>query len=257
MKPHEIKDLRKQKKLTQAELGEVCGVTKASVSRWENGKDNPSGGALKILHQLRDGILIPTRLTDLEQKLLEQNVEYGGFKDAEDYLTKSLKHLLMHGEFMSLTEPNKQSPPSVTSFPQSSMKTVHTMAAAGSEVEAEIIDWDEGARELNVRITGDSMAPLFNDDDVISMAPRSLAKGSQIMAKGKFYLIREAGGLKLKRYNTRPARPDEAGADYLTPRGTVGILESVNPAYPATDIVDTDVDWIAWLEKDGSYPKDV
>lgn len=103
MNPQEIKDLRLEKKLTQAELGHLCGgVKKSGVSAWENGKRKPSGAALKILEELRDGEIVITELSDLEVKLLDQNVQVGGFEDREDYLTKSLKHLLQHGKFLSL-----------------------------------------------------------------------------------------------------------------------------------------------------------
>lgn len=104
MNPNEIKELRKEKKLTQEQLGEVCGVRNSSVSRWEKGVDSPSGPALKILQQLRDGDLVVSEVSDLEVGLLDQNVKVGGFKDREDYLTKSLKHLLVHGEFLSLNQ---------------------------------------------------------------------------------------------------------------------------------------------------------
>ena len=152
MKPDEIKDLRKKKKLTQAELGELCGVDKASVSKWEKGKNNPSGGALKILQQLQDGQLVITELSDLESKLLEQNVKIGGFKSSEEYLTASLKHLLQHGTFMSIlpsengetaAERAQREAENVTPLPK---KKANIMAAAGPGIMAEVVDW-EGAND--------------------------------------------------------------------------------------------------------------
>lgn len=104
MKPDEIKVLRKEKKLTQEALGELCGVRNSSVSRWEKGVDSPSGPALKMLERLRDGDIVVSEVSDLELKLLDQNVALGKFKDREDYLTASLKHLLVHKTFMSLKD---------------------------------------------------------------------------------------------------------------------------------------------------------
>ena len=95
----EIKKLRTEKKLTQTQFGDICDVDKALDSKWEKGKNNPSGGALKILQQLRDGELVVSELTDLEVKLLDRNVAEGNFKSRENYLTASLKHLIEHGRF--------------------------------------------------------------------------------------------------------------------------------------------------------------
>ncbi|MDS0528501.1 helix-turn-helix transcriptional regulator [Clostridium sp. SHJSY1] len=37
-----IKDLRKERKLTQEDLAKVCGVTRQTIISLENGKYNPS-----------------------------------------------------------------------------------------------------------------------------------------------------------------------------------------------------------------------
>lgn len=99
MKPEEIKHLRKQKKLTQTELGELCGVNKSSVSAWEKGLRNPSGSALLQLQRLQQGQSTLLTLSDIEIKLLEENIRQGGFRDCEDYLTASLKHLIQYRHF--------------------------------------------------------------------------------------------------------------------------------------------------------------
>jgi transcriptional regulator with XRE-family HTH domain len=104
MSPGEIELLRKSKKLTQKQLGELCGVSNSAVSNWESGRDAPSGSAMKILKRLAAGDLVVSQLSELEMKLLEQNVRVGGFRDREDYLTASLKHLLVHGRFLELGE---------------------------------------------------------------------------------------------------------------------------------------------------------
>jgi len=240
MNPHEIKSLRKEKNLSQQEMGDICGVTKTSVSRWEKDKAKPSGSALIRLEELRDGKVVVSDLSPLEHKLLAQNVEAGGFKNNEDFLIESLRHLLSNnGSFMSIA------PDNITQIPK---KKAHLAAAAGSGIEADLIDWVEGSPELNVRVAGLSMVPMFQDDEVVTMAPRHLAKRSQELAKGKIYLFRVDGQLK--------ARASD-NVEYLTKTGTVGQMVSINPDFPPIDITDqfTEIEWIAWLEKDGSFPK--
>jgi len=129
MNPEDIRIFRKGKKLTQESLGELCGVSKAAVSRWEKGIDSPSGSAMKILQRLKSGETVVSELSDLEIKLLDQNVSIEKLKDREDYLTASLKHLLQFGEFLSIANSGNTIP-----MPQ---KKAHLMAAAGSPILAE------------------------------------------------------------------------------------------------------------------------
>ena len=44
-----LAELRKEKKLTQQELGDIIGVTNKTVSRWENGTYLPPVEALVLL----------------------------------------------------------------------------------------------------------------------------------------------------------------------------------------------------------------
>ena len=44
-----IAECRKNKKMTQEELAEKIGVSRKSISRWENGKSMPDYGILDIL----------------------------------------------------------------------------------------------------------------------------------------------------------------------------------------------------------------
>ena len=52
----------------------------------------------------------------------------------------------------------------------------------------------------------------------------------------------------VKRYNTRKARADEKAAEYLTERGTIGVLESINPEFEAIDITGP-FEWGAWFDE--------
>ncbi len=44
-----IKDLRKQKGLSQSELAALCNVHQTAVSQWENGRTSPDNDSLRIL----------------------------------------------------------------------------------------------------------------------------------------------------------------------------------------------------------------
>lgn len=44
--------LRNKYKLTQSQLGELCGVSKAAVSAWENGVATPEIKKLLIIHSM-------------------------------------------------------------------------------------------------------------------------------------------------------------------------------------------------------------
>lgn len=56
MKSHEIKQLREQLKLTQAQLARRLGVGRVTVARWETGRQEPSSLALAQIKQLQKEI---------------------------------------------------------------------------------------------------------------------------------------------------------------------------------------------------------
>lgn len=49
-----LRELRKEKELTQEQLGEKIGVTNKTVSRWENGNYMPPVECLELLSELYD-----------------------------------------------------------------------------------------------------------------------------------------------------------------------------------------------------------
>ncbi len=79
-----ISDLRKAKKMTQAELGDIVGVTGKAVSRWERGLNLPDRG---IMNKVSEALGVTTtellngeRVVDLNtenlDKITENSVEY-------------------------------------------------------------------------------------------------------------------------------------------------------------------------------------
>ena len=75
-----LSELRKEKNLTQDELGEQIGVTNKTVSRWENGNYLPPVEMLQILSKFYDvsinEILNGERINDSDYKnISEENVK--------------------------------------------------------------------------------------------------------------------------------------------------------------------------------------
>ncbi len=72
------------------------------------------------------------------------------------------------------------------------------------------------------------------------------ASRNPFMKKGLIYLVEYDGGYTVKRYNTRPAKADEKGEEWVE-RGKVKVLESLNPNF-AEIVIKQPIEWVAWLE---------
>ena len=121
----------------------------------------------------------------------------------------------------------------------------HIQAAAGSPTGAEVIDWDGSNDTVLVKINGLSMIPRLNDGDVVPMRHKQTSR-NPYMKKGLIYLVEYDGGFAVKRYNTRPAKADERGEEWVE-KGKVKVLESINPDFPEI-IIKQPIEWVAWLE---------
>lgn len=258
MDPDEIKTFRKQKKLSQEKLGDLCGVTKATVSKWEKGQRNPSGSALIQLKRILHGDTMIVPLNDLEIRMLDESVRLGGFKSREDYLTESLKHMIQHGGFLEpdnvepdinlgeidhhtlpgisnnkvthlhLVERNEEAP-SITED-----DTVHTLPllgaiAAGSGITGDNLDEVAVSRyypedHFALRVMGDSMdngsADAIPDGSLAII--RKMPESQPYAAKNRIYAWCLDDGQVLKKFTRRKVDGK-----------TQGFLESLNPAYAA------------------------
>jgi len=136
----------------------------------------------------------------------------------------------------------KSTPAKVSHFPVKP----HILAAAGSPISAEVTDWDGSNDTVLVKINGLSMSPKLNDGDVIAMKHKRISR-NPFMKKCLIYLVEYDGGFTVKRYNTRPARPDEMGEEWVE-KGKVKVLQSINPDFPEI-IIKQPVEWVAWLDK--------
>lgn len=258
MDPNEIMAFRKQKKLSQQELGNLCGVTKATVSKWEKGQRNPSGSALIQLRRILDGGTMVIPMSDLEIKLLDESVRLGGFKDREDYLTESLKHMIQYGGFVEpdsgdteieieLDEFDHYTLPGISNNKVTHLHlmqhpddmpavdeedTVHTLpllgaVAAGSGVTGDSLDEVPVSRHypmdhFALRVMGDSM-----DDGSSAAIPdgsiaiiKKMAENQPYAAKNRIYAWCLDDGQVLKKFTRRKVDGK-----------TRGFLESLNPNY--------------------------
>lgn len=206
MKPNEIKELRAEKKLSMEALGTLCGVTKATVSRWEKGDRNPSGAALLRLKELSRGDIVPVTFTDLELKLLDENVRKGGFRNREDYLTSSLKHMIQYGSFKS--EDSQQSSTMSDDEEPAYYTLPHPMAiAAGSGQDGDhlgeiVVSREYPPNHFAFRVVGDSMDDGSEQgipDGSIAII-EAMPEGQPYAKNGEIYAWHTPDGMTLKRF---------------------------------------------------------
>lgn len=90
-----IKELRKEKGMTQVDLAKALGVSTGTVAMWETGKRNPSFDMLNTLSDLFDkridyilGTSDDARSPKLTEEELDQLAEWTVEQDYEDMLRK-------------------------------------------------------------------------------------------------------------------------------------------------------------------------
>jgi transcriptional regulator with XRE-family HTH domain len=72
-----VRKYRKLKGLTQEELGKLCNVTKASVSKWENAENMPETSTLNVLSKVLEVSLdyLYGKTDDPEGKIVETVID--------------------------------------------------------------------------------------------------------------------------------------------------------------------------------------
>lgn len=177
--------------------------------------------------------------TDDEMAEITKAAEIVG-TGARDFIRRAS----VHQARVRITEHHQSS--GIISMTQPQAPRPQILAAAGSPIGAEVMDWNGAGDTLMVKICGLSMEPLLHDGDVISMKHKRVSR-SPYMKKGLIYLVEYDGGFAVKRYNTRPPMSEERDCEWVE-NGKVRILESLNPDYPEI-IVKAPLEWIAWLPK--------
>ena len=99
MFPERLKQLRKEKGLTQVTLAETLGVSKGTVAMWETGKRMPSFDMLTRLGELFDrrvDYIIGSSEDNRSATLTEEEVaQLGEWSDEEDYEDMLRKYALL------------------------------------------------------------------------------------------------------------------------------------------------------------------
>lgn len=136
-----IKALRKNAKLSQLELANICGVHQTAVSQWEQGRTNPDTDMLIALSQIFH--------TSIGSIL--------GLDMPDDPVMIPIKGLVHAGE--------------MTMIPDEDI----------SEFIAMSPEYSRSGDYCALRVKGDSMLPVFQDDDIIIIKLQSTAENNDIV----------------------------------------------------------------------------
>jgi uncharacterized protein (DUF1778 family) len=168
--------------------------------------------------------------------------QFSSVEEASRIVSTPIKDFIMRAAVHAAKQEIERLKLAPVTFPQ--IKP-HLQAAAGSPILSDVTDWDGADNTVLVRINGLSMEPQLHDGEVITMRHKRASR-SPWMKKGLIYLVEYDGGFTVKRYNTRRARAEEIGQDWVKD-GKVKVLESLNHAFPEI-IIKQPVEWVAWLD---------
>lgn len=181
MKSDRIRQTRIGQKLTQQQLGDRVGVTKATISQWEKGDYSPSGQNLYNLAKAL-GVSADWLLTGKESSSVFQNVEPTTLSDHR-------VPVLSYVQAGQLTQ----------------VQEIRDVDGSFEYVQA---DEDIGDRAFAMRISGDSMTPEFGEGDLVIIDPDiEPVPGDYVAAKNG---SREA---TFKKY--RPRGFNQDGVEYF------------------------------------------
>ena len=106
--PERLKELRKEKHMTQAQLANVLGVAKGTVAMWEMGKRNPSLETLEQMSAVFDrtvSYIMGTSDDPSSPELSESEMQQlGAWAVEEDYMEVLMKYLLLDGRGKATVE---------------------------------------------------------------------------------------------------------------------------------------------------------
>lgn len=253
--PEAINEWLKKNNRDRDWLANQLGTSTGTVSNWlAKGKPRPiPEPTIRLIERLMcDDLLEAPQFSLEEAKLIRAAMEQHNYQTYREFVRDAVignaRRLSQAGLSVYITapEPDLSNKVAEEETPYRFTPKPHILAAAGSPILADVIDWDGADDTVLVKINGLSMVPLLNDGDVIAMKHRKASR-NPYMKKGLIYLVQYDGGYTVKRYNSRPATADESGEEWVE-AGRVKVLESINPEFPEI-IIKQPMEWIAWLEQ--------
>lgn len=174
-----LKEKRLEKNMTLEQVGNLIGVGKSTVRKWENGMIENMG---------RDKIILLSRALNISPlDILEMNTDDGkeDIKDIYLRLNKENQSIVYDFAKSKLDEQNTISD-NVVPFPTTlnldAVVSAGTGEWQGEEIREEIeYDGTIPTHDYVVRINGDSMLPLFEDNQILFIRKTHDVRDGQII----------------------------------------------------------------------------
>ncbi|MBO4342271.1 MAG: helix-turn-helix domain-containing protein [Clostridia bacterium] len=136
-----IKEMRKNARLSQLELAQLCGVHQTAVSQWEQGRTNPDMETLMVLTQI-----FHTSIGALM-----------GLDTPDDPVMIPVKGLVQAGEMTFIEE-----------------EDICEFVAISPDLAMR-------GEYCGLRVKGDSMYPLFHDEDIVVVRVQNEAENNDVV----------------------------------------------------------------------------
>lgn len=277
--PNELKALLSEKGMKQREVADILSLTQPMVSKIFNGLRSISPAEQKLLRlyfygEIPFDMIRPEdkgyssefKFTEEEWHVMGIMATRCGFGDAGEWIVSRIRAELAfmeHKETLAkqILEPEHVTPLTAeeTSKNVIAFSIPLTSVAAGAPVSSQIDDTYQTSKEhkegyFAAQAFGESMHPVIPNGSISLIMGRKLWKNPHLK-KGQIYTFSVNGEQTIKRYNTRPATPNEIkrGESYIyasttTGKPSVKVLESINPDFPEIIIENGDIEPTGWFE---------
>ena len=225
-----IKDARKKKKLTQAQLSKLTGYSQNTISNHENGNRSLDEDNIKTyataLGLTSDDLFEALDIKNsLENKIMiidKKQTKIDNLLDVYSQLEESRQTKVYNFAEQQLEEQNSN----VVQFPiQNNHEEVQAYLSAGTgilnyyEADKDIVEVPADAPEHDwiFKIVGDSMKPLFDTGDIVYVD--EFKQGIDTIQNGRIYVVEVDGEAYIKKVyvyeETKTLRLVSLNKDYI------------------------------------------